>query len=121
MNKIIIQNDFIQIVDYYTSNFDLFSLGKVGFDCEHGSIEFVKIKNTDKIIVHEIYVREQYRKNGLCREFIKYLIDKSKNKKVIIQSVLSKILYEFLLRFEYNNGKFIVSKNGFVFVVANKN
>ena len=39
-----------------------------------------------------------------------------KNKqKIIIRSVLSKILYEFLLRFEYAQNKFVVNKEGFVY------
>lgn len=91
---------------------------KLCYDCEHGSIEFVnnnKKSNKKIIIIHEIYIKTQYRNKGLCKNFIKYLIDKSDYKTcIIIQSVLSKILYDFLLRFEYQDQKFIVKKEGFI-------
>ena len=124
-------NNFYEIVDDYLENIFLTSQPnsnsnsnninkKIGYDCELGSIEFVQYINKSivkKIIVHEIYIGEQYRNQGLCREFIKYLIDKLENKNIlIIQSVLSKILYNFLLRFKYIGKKFILKKEGFVYV-----
>jgi hypothetical protein len=72
-------------------------------------------KDKNKLIIHSIYVIEKYRKNNLCKEFIKYILDKSNFNKIIIQSVLSKILYNFLLKFEHNGKKFILKKEGFVY------
>lgn len=137
MEYILIQIDkkflnFYEIVDDYLNNIFLStyksnqfiqnlnnSVYKFCYDCEYGSIEFVRDFNNlnkKKIIVHEIYIGYQYRNQGLCKEFIKYLIDKSYEKNtIVIQSVLSKILYNFLLRFEHRGKKFIIKKKeGFV-------
>jgi hypothetical protein len=115
--------NFYKIVDDYIDNILLLDndtniVKKICYECDYGSIEFIrypKKSNIKKIIVHEIYVREQYRNQGLCKEFIKYLIDKSDKINIMIQSVLSKILYNFLLRFEYKEKKFIVTKQGFLY------
>lgn len=115
--------NFYKIVDDYIDNILLLDddnniVKKFCYECDYGSIEFIrypKKSNIKKIIVHEIYVREQYRNQGLCKEFIKYLIDKSDKINIMIQSVLSKILYNFLLRFEYKEKKFIVTKQGFLY------
>lgn len=120
--------DFKEIVDdYLDGNFlyehniltnDKNLLYKLCYDCEYGSIEFVnnnKKSNKKIIIIHEIYIKNEYRNQGYCKNFIKYLIDKSNDKTcIIIQSVISKILYDFLLRFEYQDRKFIIKKEGFV-------
>ena len=116
--------NFYKIIDDYLDNILLLKddtniTKKFCYNCDYGSIEFIKHQsksNIKKIIVHEIYIKEQYRNQGLCKEFIKYLIDKSDKKNIMIQSVLSKILYDFLLRFEYREKKFILIKEGFVFV-----
>jgi len=107
-------NNFLQIVDYYLMNFNLLeNNSKYNFECKYGCLEFHK-KNNSNIIVHEIYINEMYRNKGLCKEFLKYLIDNSITKhQIIIQSVLSKILYYFLLRFEHNGYKFYLKKQGF--------
>lgn len=112
----IVFNDFFHIVDYYLDNTNMLNTGTNGFNCEYGSIEFIKLSSSNVVIIHEIYVKTQYRNKGMCKDFIKYLIDKLKNKqKIIIRSVLSKILYEFLLRFEYAQNKFVINKEGFVY------
>jgi hypothetical protein len=49
-----------------------------------------------------------------------YLIDSAKKynfKYFCVQSVLSKILYEYLLRFKYNNKGFNLKKIGFVYMI----
>lgn len=109
-------DDLYKIVDYYLKNFNTFQINKkIEFECEYGSIEFYKYSNTNKIVVHSIYIKEQFRKKGLCGEFIKYLLDMIEgNKILVIQSVLSKILYEYLERFEYNKTIFVLKKEGFV-------
>ena len=118
-NEII--DDYININDnlwWDTYLNDKNSIYKFCYDCKYGSIEFVKNPKKSKkknIILHEIYIKIQYRNQGLCKNFIKYLIDKSDDKTcIIIQSVLSKILYDFLLRFRYNNQKFLLKKEGFI-------
>ena len=78
-------------------------------------ISFIN-NQSNKLIIHEIFVKEEFRNKGLCKEFIKYLIDKFPHKKIIIQSVLSKILYNFLLRFEYKNRYFMLKKEGFYLI-----
>lgn len=109
-------DDLYKIVDYYLKNFNTFQINKkIEFECEYGSIEFYKYSNTNKIVVHSIYIKKQFRKKGLCGEFIKYLLDMIEgNKILVIQSVLSKILYEYLERFEYNKTIFVLKKEGFV-------
>ncbi len=116
-----IYNDFTQIIQTYYNNYNFYSIGKICFNCLYGSIEFVKTHNSNKLYVHEIYIKEQYRNQGLCKEFIKYLIDIFPNKIIIIQSVLSKILYNFLLKFKYNNKYFILNKEGFTLNEINTN
>jgi N-acetylglutamate synthase-like GNAT family acetyltransferase len=121
-NNVIYYNNFYQIVDCYLENFNSFQINKkIEFECEVGCIEFFKCSNTNKIIVHSIYIKEQYRKKGLCGEFIKYLIDKiGDTQTLVIQSVLSKILYEYLSRFDYNKTIFVIKKEGFIAKKLNK-
>lgn len=58
-----IYDNFIQIVEHYLDNFSKYQFGnKYSYNCTFGSIEFYKCINDNKIIVHEIYVLEQYRK-----------------------------------------------------------
>jgi hypothetical protein len=124
--------NFYEISDHFLDNFFLSMPNelvnqndhnlkyKFSYDCVLGSIEFIQDFNNlnkKKIIVHEIYIREQYRNQGLCKGFIKYLIDKLDKKNIlVIQTVISKILYYFLLRFEYLGKKFTLKNEGFVFV-----
>ena len=115
MNKDVIFDNFYQIIDYYLENYFLLkNKCKYSFECEYGSIEFYKTNKSNYIIVHEIYIKDIYRNKGFCKDFLKYLIDKCDSKyQIVIQSVLSKILYYFLLRFEHNGYKFFVKKQGF--------
>lgn len=120
-DNIIFCNNFNEIVDCCLENFNKFQINKkIEFECEYGSIEFFKYSNPNKIIVHSIYIKKQYRRKGLCGGFIKYLIDKIEDRQtLVIQSVLSKILYEYLSRFEYNKTIFVLKKEGFV-AIKNK-
>lgn len=115
-DNVIYCDNLNQIVDYYLDNFNSFQINKkIEFECELGNIEFFKSSNKNKIIVHSIYIKEQYRRKGLCGEFIKYLIDKIDNvQTLVIQTVLSKILYEYLFRFKYNKTIFVLKKEGWV-------
>lgn len=124
--------NFSDITEHFLNNFfftipnELFGQNqnnptyKFCYDCEFGSIEFVLNLNDlikKKVIVHEIYIKEPYRNQGLCKGFVKNLIDKLEiNNILIIQTVISKILYYFLLRFKYLDKKFILKTEGFVYV-----
>ena len=56
INEQNICGNFTEIVDNFIDSYSTFDLGKISYDCDFGSIEFVKTKNYNKIIIHEIYV-----------------------------------------------------------------
>ena len=105
---------FIEIIDTYLFNYSTYKNGKVTFECEYGELVFYK-NNSKIVIVHGIYIFPEYRWQGYCKGILQYLIDSSSPKfeQICVQSVLSKILYAYLLRFEYKNKKFTLQKNGF--------
>jgi len=109
-------NKFEEIIDTYILNYSTYKNGKVVFDNEYGELIFFK-QSPKTIVLFGIYFYPEYRQKGLCRSILKYLIDKSSNKfqKLCVQSVLSKVLYEYLERFEYKNRKFKNSKEGWLF------
>lgn len=114
-------DEFSKIIDYYLLNYSLFKKGKVEFNCNYGELIFFK-NNDNTLILHGIYILPEYRKKGLCRQILIYIIDKSKNGEYrdkfnyfCVQSVMSKILYNYLLRFKYNEKKFKNTKNGFIY------
>ena len=111
---------FIEIIDTYFSNYDLYEKGKVEFDCDYGELIFFK-ENCDILILFSIYIRPGYREQGICRSILYYLIEKSKGrfKYILVESVISKILYEYLLRFKYENKKFKLIKEGFIYKIKN--
>ena len=76
--------------------------------------------NSNMLILFGIYISSEYREKGFCRNILYYLIDSAKKynfKYFCVQSVLSKILYEYLLRFKYNNKGFNLKKIGFVYMI----
>lgn len=109
-------NQFIKFIDTYIDNYSIYDTGKVLFESTYGELIFYKNKS-NTLIVHGIYIYPIYRKKGFCRNILQYLIEKGskKFKYLCIQSVISKILYEYLLRFEYNNKNFEVKKIGFIY------
>lgn len=109
---------FTKIIDAYISNYESFEKGKVSFDCDYGELTFLK-ENDNMLILYAIFIFPQYREKGLCRNILHYLIDKAptKFKHVSVQSILSKILYEYLLRFTYKNKKFKNTKIGFIYKI----
>lgn len=111
---------FKEIIDAYISNYSKFEQSKIPFDCDYGELIFVKT-NKDILILYGIYIYPEYREKGLCRDILHYLIDKSDGqfKYIRVESVLSKVLYEYLLRFSYKNKKFKTTKSGFVYVINN--
>jgi len=108
-------NSFIEIVDAYLLNYDSFEKGKVSFDCDYGELTFIKERD-DIIVLYAIFVYPEYREKGLCRDTLYYLIDNAHTHftYLSVQSVLSKILYEYLLRFTYHGKKFRQTKDGFI-------
>jgi len=111
---------FREIIDNYISNYNSFVKGKVSFDCDYGELIFYK-KNNGICILYGIYIFPEYREKGYCREILQYLIDKSENrfKYFCVESVLSKILYNYLLRFTYKNKNFKNTKSGFIYLIKN--
>jgi hypothetical protein len=102
---------FKEIIDTYIENYSKFEKGKVSFDCEYGELIFFK-DNSNILILFGIYIFPEQRNKGFCREILHYLIEQCTNKfdYFCVESVLSKILYTYLLRFKYKK-----MKNGFIF------
>ena len=109
---------FIELIDTYLSNYSTYKNGKVELECDQGELIFYK-KKPSVITIHGIYIYPEYRQQGLCRGILQYLIDTLQNLKkfdsLCVQSVLSKILYEYLERFTYKNKKFANKKLGFFY------
>jgi RimJ/RimL family protein N-acetyltransferase len=110
--------NFKEIIDTYLLNYSTYKKGKVIFECDYGELIFIKDKS-EICIIHGIFIFPQYRNKGLCRDILHYLIDKCPNnfKYICIESVISNILYEYLLRFEYKNKKFKLIKSGFLYKI----
>ena len=106
--------NFIELIDTYLSNYSTYENGKVELECECGELIFYK-KKSRVLTLHGIYIYPEYRRQGLCRSVLQYLIDSGSEKFdfLCVQSVLSKILYEYLIRFTYKNKKFVNKKYGF--------
>lgn len=104
---------FKEIIDTYLINYANYEKGKVPFECEYGELIFRKDTN-NTLILFGIYIIPEYRKKGLCRNILHYLIDNSAKhfNLLCIESVLSKILYEYLLRFKYKDKNFQLKKQG---------
>ena len=109
---------FTEIIDAYITNYESFEKGKISFDCDYGELTFLKVDD-NILILYAIFIFPQYREKGLCRNILHYLIDvaPTKFKNVCVQSVLSKVLYEYLLRFTYKGKKFKNTINGFIYKI----
>jgi hypothetical protein len=115
---------FTEMIDTYFLNYDSYEKEeKISFECDYGELIFLKSDNNDNLILYAIYISPQYRENGLCRSILHYLIDKNssssakKFKNVCVQTVLSKVLYDYLLRFTYKGKKFKNDKKGFIYKI----
>lgn len=117
---------FTEMIDTYFLNYESYEKEeKISFECDYGELIFLKSDNNDNLILYAIYIAPQYRKNGLCRGILHYLIDKistdksspKKFKNVCVQTVLSKVLYDYLLRFTYKGKKFKNKKDGFIYKI----
>jgi len=113
-------NQFKKIIDAYFENYSKFEKGKINFDCDYGELIFNK-ENNNYFTIHGIYIFPEYRNKGLCREILHYSIEQCTNKfkYLCVQSVLSKVLYNYLSRFKHKDKKFKNTKAGFIYVITN--
>lgn len=104
------------IIDEYINNYNLLPFGKNLFECEIGSLGFFK-DNSNDIIIFEIFINIENRRKGFCKNLINHLINKCKENKckLLIVSVISKPLYNFLYSFKNDEGRFLLNKRGFHF------
>lgn len=110
---------FIKLIDTYLLNYSSYKNGKVEFECDYGELIFYKTKS-NSFILFGIYINPDYREKGFCRKILQYLIDcaeKNKFRSFYVQSVLSKVLYEYLLRFTYKNKGFHITNKGFLYII----
>ena len=116
MNKksIIIMDCVSDLVIEFLTHFESYTSGNVEFNCDIGTFQFRKTENINEIIVFEIFILEEHRNKGLCKHFLKVLVDNIGSKSLCIESVLSKPLYNLLSKFEYKGYKFKIKKEGFV-------
>ena len=106
------------MIDTYFLNYDKFEFGKVEFDCDYGELIFYK-ENPKILKINSIYIHPEYRRKGFCKNVLEYIIEKSKGrfKYLIIESVISNILYDYLSRFQYNEKKFKIEYDGFKYKI----
>lgn len=101
------------IIDKYNNEYESLELGKHSYDNEIGTITFIKGKKY--VTIYEIYIKTEHRNSGHCRKFIINMILNEKS--FMIVSVLSIILYEYLLRFKYNGYRFKLTPLGFLMII----
>lgn len=109
---------FIKIIDIFLLNYTNYEDGKYELECDYGEIIFLKnSRKLNVLIINGIYIKPDYRNQSICKNILYYLIEKCSNnfQYLCIESVLSKILYNFLLRFKYQNKQFILKKEGFFY------
>jgi hypothetical protein len=110
---------FKDVVNEYINNYGSFKKGKICFDFDQGELIFLK-KQNNMLILCSIYIFPLYRRQGLCQNILHYLIDKAQQEKikyVCVIDVISKVLYNYLLRFSYQDKKFKNTKNGFIYKI----
>ena len=110
--------EFIKIIDAYYEKYSTYADGKVVFECDFGELTFYK-KDPRYITIFSICVVPEYRQQGICSNIFKYIINKNNRrfKYFMVESVLSKILYEYLLRFKYKDKKFRLESSGFIYKI----
>ena len=112
---------FKSIINTYFYHFDSYNDGKITFECDYGELTFYK-KNPKIITLFAIYICPSFRQQGLCRDILYYIIDNAPYQfdYFCIKSVLSNILYDYLLRFSYNDTKFVNTIKGFYYPLREK-
>ena len=111
-------DQFNEIIDAYFTNYESFEEEKVSFDCDYGELTFYK-RNDNICVLHGIYIFPKYRNKGFCRYILQYLIDKCEGifPYFCVESVISNVLYMYLLRFTYKNKKFKNTVDGFIYKI----
>lgn len=110
---------FQTALDNYLINYNIINIGNFEYTTIEGELRFVKINNTD-IVLDCIIVKKDFRECGILTKFLKYIVDKQIENFWIV-SVISNILYHYLLRFKYNGYHFELNKRGFKLVKDNIN
>ena len=108
---------FTVAMDEYTRGWNQEPLGKREMNCTYGFLTFHKYPNSKTITLYEIYIHQNYRNQGYCRKILEHLVELfllDPSKDFMIESVLSKPLYDYLLRFQYKNHGFLRTKDGFL-------
>jgi hypothetical protein len=106
---------FASAFENYISIFDNAEKKSYEYDTIEGELRFVKINSTD-IILNSIYVKPELRGIRILEKFLFHVVKfiKQNNLKYFwIVDVISKILYDYLLRFEHDNYKFKLCRKGF--------
>ena len=107
---------FIELIDTYLSNYSTYKNGKVAFECDYGELIFYK-DNSNNLILFGIYINPEHREKCFCRQILQYVIDSAEKNNFdyfCVQTVLSKVLYEYLLRFTYKSKRFYIRNQGFL-------
>jgi hypothetical protein len=95
----------------YINIFPFLCLGSYEYDTIEGNIRFTKIDNF-KICIDSVYIKPILRNRKIFKNFLHYIID-TNIKNFYIISVINKMLYNYLIRFEYKKCKFKLLKEGF--------
>lgn len=109
--------DYKQIINTFIERYETYKIGNYSFDFIHGELTFEK-DDTHNLNLFSIYIYPEFREKGLCRNILCYMIDQMiqhKFNKFCVKSVLSKILYKYLLRFTYKNKQFELYNDGFFY------
>ena len=111
---------FASCIDSYVARYDGLEKGKTEFECDYGELVFYKSSNhSNTSVLHGIYIAPKYRHQGYCRSILQYIIDKcmetGRFTHVCVQSVMSKVLYDYLGRFQYKQKGFRNTPRGFMY------
>lgn len=106
---------FIESFNSYKNNFSTLPINTTTtFDNSNFEIRFIKVNKTD-IIINSIFVSVEYQKKGILSKFLEYICKNDKiNFKIV--DVMSNILYNYLLKFRFNNKKFKLKEDGFTLI-----
>jgi hypothetical protein len=109
---------FESAIDAYINGWNEEPLGKREMECNHGCITFHKYPNNglDTITLFGIFIYKNDRRQGHCRKILEHLVDVFllHGYDFMIESVLSKPLFDYLSRFQYKGCSFTIQKTGFL-------
>jgi len=103
--------DFIKKINIWLNLHSDFKANYYTIKSDKGSII---LKQNKEIIIKEIYILPDFREKGILKEIIKFFeSNKFRGKKIKIQSILSKILWNFLSKRE----KWVIVKGEYSMVL----